>query len=258
MEYYIKLYEMLKDFEHQIKYKKRYRIKHPFLDEIEKFATQCCLIIESGKIFYRARICDEQFINEKGLDLLRYCKYNCAYCFKPDSNKRDLSKFALPFAGYSEKESFVPTNYDLINDGRLNPYYIPILYVAEERDTALYEVRPNTNAIVNMAEIELLHEVKTFDITHKHTYKTSEFMVFKDVLSTLFSRIVTNPREYIVTQFISEFIQDMGFDGIRFDSSLHTNGVNLGIFDIDSCRAISSDLYEVIGIEYGYRTLFKD
>jgi len=258
MEYWIKLYEMLKDFEQQIKYKKRYRIEHPFLDEVKKWANQCLLVIKPKKIFYRARICDEQFINEKGLESLRYCKYHCAYCFKPCSNKRDLSKFNLPFGGYDEKDSFVPDSYDLIKDGRLNPYYIPVLYVAESRDTALYEVRPNTKSIINLAEIELLHEINVFDIADKVISETSDFMIFKNILSILFSRIVTEPKEYIVTQFIAEFIQDIGFDGIRFDSSLHTEGINLGIFDIDACKAISSDLFEITGIRYHYKALFDD
>lgn len=258
MDYYVYLNEMIRDFEYIIKYKKRFRIEHGFLDEIKKYSVQCSVPLPAKTIFYRARICDEDFIRKKELETLRYCRYNCAYCYKDYTNKRDTSRFSLPFAGYDEIGSFVPSNNEIISDGRLNPCYIPVLYVAEDKDTALYEVRPNTNSFVNLAEIELLRQINLFDISLPRECTGSDFITFKRTLSVLFSRIINNPKEYMITQYISEFIHDLGFDGIRFNSSLKFDGINLGIFDIDACKAISSDLFEVTQIKYDYRALFRD
>ena len=41
----------------------------------------------------------------------------------------------------------------------------------------------------------------------------------------------------------------MGFDGLRFRSSLHKKGVNIVLFNPDDCNAISSDLIEVKEID---------
>ena len=57
-----------------------------------------------------------------------------------------------------------------------------------------------------------------------------------------------DPAKYIATQFLAEEIKNMGFDGLRFNSSLNTGGINVVLFDPDVCRAISSELIEVKGI----------
>ena len=51
------------------------------------------------------------------------------------------------------------------------------------------------------------------------------------------------------TQYIAEEIKNMGFDGLRFRSSLNKNGFNVVLFNPDDCVAVSSDLVEVKGID---------
>ena len=58
-----------------------------------------------------------------------------------------------------------------------------------------------------------------------------------------------DPTKYLATQYVAEEIKSMGFDGLRFRSSLHKKGVNIVLFNPDDCNAISSDLIEVKEID---------
>jgi hypothetical protein len=55
--------------------------------------------------------------------------------------------------------------------------------------------------------------------------------------------------KYLPTQYISEEIKLMGFDGLRFRSSLYKDGINVVLFNPDDCKAMSSDLIDVKGID---------
>lgn len=54
--------------------------------------------------------------------------------------------------------------------------------------------------------------------------------------------------EYLPTQYLAETIKNMGFDGIRFKSSLNANGINIVLFDEKNCQPFSSDLVEIKGM----------
>lgn len=41
----------------------------------------------------------------------------------------------------------------------------------------------------------------------------------------------------------------MGFDGPRFISPLHEGGVNLVLFDPEVCKAVSSDLSDLVNVK---------
>jgi hypothetical protein len=49
---------------------------------------------------------------------------------------------------------------------------------------------------------------------------------------------------YIPTQYIAEYLRFLGYEGIRFNSSLYKSGYNLTIFNLDKCKPINSKLYK--------------
>ena len=55
--------------------------------------------------------------------------------------------------------------------------------------------------------------------------------------------------QYLPTQYITEEIKKLGFEGLKFNSSLKQGGINVVLFDIDSCTALSSDIVKVESIE---------
>lgn len=64
-----------------------------------------------------------------------------------------------------------------------------------------------------------------------------------------FSCPTNNTDDYIPTQVISEYLRSLGYDGIRFNSSLHDGGVNLTIFNYAKCEAISSQEFKLEAIK---------
>lgn len=41
------------------------------------------------------------------------------------------------------------------------------------------------------------------------------------------------------TQYLTETIKNMGFDGIRFKSALNSNGINIVLFSEEYCKPFS-------------------
>lgn len=239
--------KMLNDLRNTILYKKRYRVEHPFLDLINEYKDICKKNIDENTILYRARICGEDFILESELDLYRICNMNCAFCSNQGCNK--LPKKLPPFYGYDEKNSFIVTDPDRIGSGRANASYIPVLYVAESEYTAIAEVRPVNDSFVSVANIISLENLIIYDVVFDGL-KSEELDQFKLSLYFAFSTVVANHREYILTQYISEYINELGFDGLRFRSSVDKKGFNLAIFTPHKCQAIASKIHQVREVKY--------
>ena len=55
--------------------------------------------------------------------------------------------------------------------------------------------------------------------------------------------------DYIPTQYISEFIKSLGFDGVEYQSSLDSKGHNLAIFNPDKFECIDTKVYDINSIK---------
>lgn len=139
--------------------------------------------------------------------------------------------------------------------GRANPIGIPYLYLSDNEETVLYEIRASYLDEVSLGifskENEILTDVTISDFTEiASLYLPNE--VNKRIKSTLLkqhiSRDLSKPMrrydselDYIPTQFICEFIKVFtNVQGIKFRSSLDNIGNNLVIFnqDIMKCRSV--------------------
>ena len=164
---------------------------------------------------------------------------------------------SVKFKGYGSRDSSAP-DPNKVTNGRANPDHIRYLYVCEDEDTPVYEVRPIIGDQVSVARFRLTKEVRLYDLTLPK--KPFEDQLFDSVdeyesaklfnaIGAMFSRPFNgDPAKYIATQFLAEEIKNMGFDGLRFNSSLNTGGINVVLFDPDACKAISSELVEIKGI----------
>ncbi len=139
--------------------------------------------------------------------------------------------------------------------GRANPLGIPYLYLSDNVDTILYEIRASYLDEVSVGTFskkkEILEEITISDFTETSTlYHPNE--VNKKIKSTLLkqtiSRDLSKPMrrydseiDYIPTQFICEFIKVFtNVQGIKFRSSLHNVGNNIVIFNqnIMNCNSV--------------------
>ncbi|HLF18437.1 MAG TPA: RES family NAD+ phosphorylase [Candidatus Omnitrophota bacterium] len=185
-----------------------------FVNGLVKFAqSNRTTRITTNQHFFRARINPEQsFIDNK----------------------------ALP---KSEMSAPLPNK---ANAGRLNPEGIPYLYLGSSEYTAVAEVRPWVGAAVSIAVVTLQRDLKVVNVTTENMGEPfnpqqakinspgAEF-TWKEFISYSFS-IPFQPNDnmnYIPTQYLAETFKAAGFDGIKYASSLDSNGYNLALFNPD-------------------------
>lgn len=156
---------------------------------------------------------------------------------------------------YLEKELKCPKKEKTMG-GRANPLGIPYLYLCDNPDTVLYEVRASYLDEISIGRFKVSEKIPPLKIVD-FTEETSLFrpegnineIIKAKLLREIISRDLSKPMrrydseiEYIPTQFICEFIRVFtGAMGIRFRSSLHSNGKNIVIFD--------QELMECVGVE---------
>lgn len=123
------------------------------------------------------------------------------------------------------------------SEGRLNRARVSLLYLASNRDTAVAEVRPHPGHLVSTAEFEATRSLKIADLTSKdirNFLSDTRLMELRLIFSfnSLMNLPVTpDQRElYLITQSLSDCVRDLGFDGVKFKSSLGT-GSNYAFFN---------------------------
>lgn len=129
--------------------------------------------------------------------------------------------------------------------GRANPIGIPYLYLSDNAETILYEIRASYLDEISVATFSKNKNIESKLIISDFTEKPSLYFpnaVNKRIKSRLLKKIISidlsqpmrrydSELDYIPTQFICEFIKVYtNVQGIKFKSSLH-EGNNLVIFD---------------------------
>lgn len=238
------------DFKDTIINDNRFFVSHKLLDILLEYISNNVLDIETGHIYYRARIIDDNSIND-------HMVYKCISA--PDNDRLNIqySGKANPFKGLTKEASFVPPKGAKIPEGRANPRYIRYLYVSESATTAIFEVRPFIFDAVNVAKIRVNSPLRIANIAVE--IKSSDTIMEDYVMRMIqgaFSKPTNNPDDYIYTQVIAGYIKSLGYDGMRFNSSLHYGGVNLTIFNHKKCEAISSQDFRIEDIKLTARAAF--
>jgi len=169
--------------------------------------------------------------------------------------------------GFQEDDSDAPPN-DKCIPGRANPLGIRYLYTSDDITTAISETQPTIGQIISVAKIQTKIEMKIFDFDFYNTFSYSEIMkinineleeiigmsftefaIFFRIVEQQFTKPSLNDIEYYhATQYITEIIKKMGFEGIRFKSSLNTGGNNIVIFDTSKDKlGVYPKNYEILG-----------
>ena len=272
------------DYAKNLIYKNRFTSDSKVCAVIEKYKEPAALEYKKERILYRARVVEkepvemmfyryyqdqqssEQEINSilghsHDMSILLENIFPANLFSGSDENKyvTDFPKVMSwwekeKFQGYNSKDSSIPPA-EKINDGRANPRYICYLYLSEDEETPVYEVRPMNSAIVSVAKFKLKKNLKLYDFTksyqieHDNCSNTENSDVDVSLFQVIGDKFSVPQKggweEYLPTQFIVEKIKNMGFDGIRFKSSLKNEGVNIVLFNPENCEAVSSKLVRV-------------
>ncbi len=127
----------------------------------------------------------------------------------------------------------------------------------------MVEVRPLISERVSVATLVTNRELRLANFVppkddQENDLEKSAFRKFYEELAYEFSRQNKEKDElsYLPTQYLSEYIKQCGFDGLRFESSLNPGGINLVIFDPQACDIISFELHIMKNITYETQSIF--
>lgn len=206
-------------------------------------------------LYWYAKCCNNAIPLPKGMILYRARLYD---------KEKDCKEKTSSFHGYGEEDSFVPPNGKLVPNGRANPDKIIYLYAAHSINTAIAEVSPPLRAEVSVAEIEVLEQLTLLSFCSYCATSTGEDTKvlewkrnFVLALARLYNRHYGDVRDYILCQYISEFVKNIGFDGIAFQSSkviedrkFLKRDRNYTIFSYKKCKPVSSKLFFIYDHQY--------
>lgn len=153
--------------------------------------------------------------------------------------------------------------------GRANPLGISYLYIANDIKTTLYEARTSLFDFVSVGSFRLKEDIRVINL-RGDTYdpiflaeqgELEDFLIHLPFITKL-EQELSKPRrrsdnelDYLPTQYLSEFIKSIGFDGVEFQSSLFPQGYNLAIFNASKFECIKVDVFEIEKIDLTHKLI---
>lgn len=149
------------------------------------------------------------------------------------------------------------------SEGRVNAKGIPCVYLADDKDTAMAEVRPWISASLSLGQFKVLKSTKVIDFSEddgKHLLYMKEpgpeerdRAVWR-AINRAFSRPVTpsdRHGDYVSTQILAELFRANGYEGIVFKSSCGS-GHNVALFDLDRVKLLGAAPYEAKRVQFEF------
>lgn len=152
--------------------------------------------------------------------------------------------------------------------GRANPYGISYLYLSQTKEICIKEIRPNNGDTISIAQFNVTEKINVIDLRAPReniSFLSLTSSTYVDILKLVslletFTNELSLPvlpnnshREYIPTQFITEFFKTHGnLDGILFNSS-YGKGYNLVLFKDNYCICETTyqiDFVKIKGINF--------
>ncbi len=218
-------------FAEEIKSTNRFHIQNTLdLDKLKILLNRYSKPIHKGKIFYRARVSSNLGFN--------------------------ISEMGNPPPSKSKS-------------GRANPTGISYLYIADQLETTLYETRASLLDYVSVGQFRLNENIKVINLRGNlydpvllaEGEELEDFMIHLPFITKLEQELSKPNRrndlelDYLPTQYLSEFIKSIGYDGVEYQSSLYINGYNLAIFNSDKLECINVELHEISEIKFIHKLI---
>ena len=229
-----------------------------------KAETLLVLISDDSRIFhkkYASTIGDDSSAIQEWEEFREELKHRNRYFPKNINAIQELEKpFVflqgnVPSKVYRARMCDQPASYPIIQmgkppemqagNGRANPVGIPCLYVASDAETAVAEIRPHKGELVCVAEFDVDPSAKLIDLQNPR--KTVSPFQLDDKFIKIFRRYMeylcrlgdelTLPvlphsahLEYLPSQYLCEYIKNIGYDGVIYRSAMGP-GINYAIFN---------------------------
>lgn len=207
-------------------------------------------------------------INTKILEIF------CSYRRKPYKKGEILFRGRISSEeGYTIEEMGAPPS-EKATAGRANSLGVRCLYLANNLETTIHEVRAGAFDYITIGQFELQEDIIVVDL--RSIDKISPFLpdldcmqyaTNKEVLRKINKEMAKplrrndSPLEYIPTQYISEFIKSIEYEGsaeyagMEYDSTVSPDGYNLAIFTPDLFKCVSVETYRIEELNYRKKRL---
>jgi len=231
-------YKDWEDFCNYLIYTNRYVLddkRKAIVDEITKLAKQGEDIIKKDTIFWRARI---------------------------NFNKFKFENNDVALLHYTQEE-MLNTPSEVVGSGRANPPGISYLYLAENIETAIAEVKPYLGARIDLISLRLKKDIKIINFQKPVRLSTVSLLsLSKEEIEKInniwfgmqLSFSVPLPPDdelgYIPTQYIAELFKNKGYEGIVYESVQRKDNYNLVLFNRSNVEPARRDERSIYEIEY--------
>lgn len=220
------------EFVESLKSHNRFHSRHINLELFEKFCSFIRKGYKKGGLFYRARISSEE--------------------------------------GFRADEMGAPPPEQAVA-GRANSAGISFLYLANNVETAIHEVRAGAFDYVTIGTFELQEDIIVIDL--KAIDRISPFIsefdclehaINKEHLQKINIEMGKTLRrsdcvlDYIPTQYICDFIKSIKYGetpeyaGLEYNSTINPSGINLAVFEpFPQLSCVDIEVYKISEIKYG-------
>jgi hypothetical protein len=209
----------------KLKNKNHFLVEDEYQTKLAEICEHVSISVDSGSVWHRARIGAKKRAADFDYNLTQE-----SYYFEPYSNET----LAAPPVGTTSA-------------GRLNRPGVSYLYLASDQDTALTEVRPHPGEYVSLGSFSIKKIQRIADLSlhrladHFRSDKELELLETIIAMETALATAAppSNRQLYSLTQFLAEVFRKLGFDGVKFRSTVGV-GANLVLFDPEAVNWVSN------------------
>ena len=157
--------------------------------------------------------------------------------------------------GFPENESRVPPPL-FRKAGRFNTASDAYLYVAFDKDMAIHEMRPSIGQKYSIVEFRSNKETKIADLTGSNMPLEKDNILFLSLVDKI-SEPNTDDTEifYHITQHMAHILQEKGYDGIMYKSTLKKEKNNILLFDEVNVGFVSSEIVVINNVNIDYSNI---
>lgn len=151
--------------------------------------------------------------------------------------------------------------------GRANAEGISCLYLADSEKTTLHETRAGLYDNTTVGTFILKQDIEIIDLMKIDKISPFGFNDIDIIASNLehLKKIgdeISRPLrkhdsrlDYLPTQYICDYIKSIGYDGIKYKSTMHKTGINFAIFNQDLLECVGTVDYDINSITYDFERL---
>lgn len=203
-------------------------IRDEILSTVQNYEDE----INTDKQFFRARFANELKSNEHG---------------------------EIVVENFTAEQLLAPPKH-LTRDGRVNPAGIPYLYLAENGETAIAEIKPYLGARITVGKFRPKNKFKIVNLKKNlpsvvdiiASGKIEDYNNLWVGIKMYFS-VPFKPGEttkYIPTQYLAELFKNIGYDGLLYESVQNRGNYNLAIFSDDKVDYLGQYTHSIVDIDY--------